>query len=115
MIKYDFQICHLMRSSVFPSGAAIHRGSRLRPVRPGRVSATTVGMGIAEAWLTVRYSCPGHDLVDHYTYALVSDGDLMEGVAAEAVSLAGHLRLGKLVYLYDQNHVSLAGATYLAA
>ncbi|WP_051536562.1 transketolase [Nitrosospira briensis] len=72
-----------------------------------------IGMAMAEAWLAARYNRPGHDLVDHYTYALVSDGDLMEGVAAEAASLAGHLRLGKLIYLYDQNHISLAGATDL--
>jgi transketolase len=72
-----------------------------------------VGMAIAEAWLAARYNRPDHNLVDHYTYALVSDGDLMEGVAAEAASLAGHLRLGKLIYLYDQNHISLAGATEL--
>ena len=72
-----------------------------------------IGMAMAEAWLAARYNRPGHDLVNHYTYALVSDGDLMEGVASEAASLAGHLRLGKLIYLYDQNHVSLAGATEL--
>jgi transketolase len=71
------------------------------------------GMAIAEAWLAARYNRPGHELVNHYTYALVSDGDLMEGVAAEAASLAGHLRLGKLIYLYDQNHISLAGVTAL--
>ena len=72
-----------------------------------------VGMAIAEAWLAARYNRPDHTIVDHYTYALVSDGDLMEGVASEAASLAGHLRLGKLIYLYDQNHVSLAGSTDL--
>lgn len=72
-----------------------------------------VGMAIAEAWLAARYNRPDHAIVDHYTYALVSDGDLMEGVASEAASLAGHLRLGKLVYLYDQNHVTLAGGTGL--
>jgi transketolase len=72
-----------------------------------------VGMAIAEAWLAARYNRPGHAIVDHHTYALVSDGDLMEGVASEAASLAGHLRLGKLIYLYDQNHVSLAGSTDL--
>lgn len=72
-----------------------------------------VGMAIAEAWLAARYNRPGHSLVDHYTYALVSDGDLMEGIAAEATSLAGHLRLGKLIYLYDQNHISLASSTDL--
>ncbi len=72
-----------------------------------------VGMAIAEAHLAARYNRPGFDLIDHYTYALVSDGDLMEGVASEAASLAGHLKLGKLIYLYDDNRVSLAAATDL--
>ncbi len=72
-----------------------------------------VGMAIAEAWLAARYNRPGHSLVNHYTYAICGDGDLMEGVTQEAASLAGHLRLGKLIYLYDQNHISLAGATEL--
>ena len=66
---------------------------------------------MAEAWLAARYNRPGHKIVDHYTYAICGDGDLMEGVSQEAASLAGHLRLGKLIYLYDQNHISLAGAT----
>src|SRR5689334_12503523 len=73
-----------------------------------------VGMAIAEAWLAARYNRLGHDLVDHYTYALVSDGDLMEGVASEAASLAGHLRLGKLIYLYDSNDISLDGSASLS-
>ena len=70
-----------------------------------------VGLAIAEAWLAARYNRPGHKIVDHYTYAICGDGDLMEGISQEAASLAGHLRLGKLIYLYDQNHISLAGAT----
>ena len=70
-----------------------------------------VGMAIAEAWLAARYNRPGHTIVDHHTYAICGDGDLMEGVTQEAASLAGHLRLGKLIYLYDQNHISLAGGT----
>lgn len=70
-----------------------------------------VGMAIAEAWLAATYNRPGHNIVDHYTYAICGDGDLMEGITQEAASLAGHLRLGKLIYLYDQNHISLAGAT----
>ncbi len=72
-----------------------------------------VGMAIAEAWLAARYNRPGHTIVDHHTYAICGDGDLMEGVTQEAASLAGHLRLGKLIYLYDQNHISLAGSTGL--
>ncbi len=70
-----------------------------------------VGMAIAAAWLAERYNRPGHRIVDHYIYAICGDGDLMEGISQEAASLAGHLRLGKLIYLYDQNHISLAGAT----
>lgn len=72
-----------------------------------------VGMAIAEAHLAALYNKPGYPIVDHYTYALVSDGDLMEGVSAEAASLAGHLKLGKLIYLYDNNHISLSAATDL--
>jgi transketolase len=70
-----------------------------------------VGMAIAEAWLAATYNRPGHSIVDHYTYAICGDGDLMEGITQEAASLAGHLRLGKLIYLYDQNHISLSGGT----
>ena len=73
-----------------------------------------VGMAIAEAHSAARYNRPGFEIVDHFTYAIVSDGDLMEGVAAEAASLAGHLKLGKLVYLYDNNRISLAGAADLS-
>lgn len=72
-----------------------------------------VGMAIAEAHLANRYNRPGHEIINHYTYGLVSDGDLMEGVASEAASLAGHLKLGKLIYLYDNNHISLAASTNL--
>ena len=72
-----------------------------------------VGMAIAEAFLAAKYNRPGHEIIDHYTYAIASDGDVMEGIAQEAASLAGHLRLGKLIYLYDQNHISLAGGTDL--
>jgi transketolase len=62
-------------------------------------------MAIAEAYLAARNR--GFEILDHFTYGIVSDGDLMEGVAAEAASLAGHLKLGKLIYLYDNNHISL--------
>jgi transketolase len=77
----------------------------------GQGFANAVGMAIAERHLANRFNRPGHDIVDHRTFALVSDGDLMEGIASEAASLAGHLGLGKLVFLYDSNNVSLDGAT----
>jgi transketolase len=77
----------------------------------GQGFANGVGMAIAEAFLAERFNRPGHPIVDHYTYAIVSDGDLMEGVASEAASLAGHLQLGKLIYLYDDNGISIDGST----
>ncbi|HXN08033.1 MAG TPA: hypothetical protein VN860_00080, partial [Candidatus Acidoferrales bacterium] len=72
-----------------------------------------VGFAIAEAHLAARFNRPGNDIVDHYTYAICSDGDLMEGVASEAASFAGHLRLGKLIYFYDDNHITIEGNTSL--
>jgi len=77
----------------------------------GQGFANAVGMAIAETQLAARYNRPEHALIDHHTYVLAGDGDLMEGVAAEAASLAGHLQLGKLICLYDDNHVTLAAAT----
>ncbi len=77
----------------------------------GQGFANGVGMAIAERNLATRYNKPGFKIVDHFTYAIVSDGDLMEGVASEAASLAGHLKLGKLIYLYDNNHITLSAAT----
>jgi transketolase len=71
-------------------------------------------MAIAEAHLAARFNRPGHEIFDHFIYALVTDGDLMEGVPSEAASLAGHLMLGRLVYLYDDNHISIDGSTELA-
>ncbi len=79
----------------------------------GQGFGNAVGMAIAEAWLAARYNRLGHKIVDHYTYGICSDGDLMEGISHEAGSLAGHLRLGKLIFLYDQNYISLAGGTNL--
>ena len=70
-----------------------------------------VGMAIAEARLAACYNRAGFDIIDHFTFAIVSDGDLMEGVASEAASLAGHLKLGKLIYLYDDNQVTLSAGT----
>ncbi|MGN6314008.1 MAG: transketolase [Rhodanobacteraceae bacterium] len=77
----------------------------------GQGFANAVGMAMAEAQLAARYNRDGHKIVDHYTYAIASDGDLMEGVASEAASLAGHLKLGKLIVLYDDNYVTLAAGT----
>ena len=68
-------------------------------------------MAIAEAYLAARYNQPGFEIINHFTYGIVSDGDLMEGVASEAASLAGHLKLGKLIYIYDNNRVTLSGGT----
>ena len=79
----------------------------------GQGFGNAVGMAIAEAWLSTRYNRPGHSVIDHFTYCLVGDGDLMEGVTAEAASLAGHLRLGKLICLYDDNRITLSAATDL--
>lgn len=79
----------------------------------GQGAANAVGFAISERILAQRFNRPGHDIIDHYTYALVSDGDLMEGVCLEAISLAGHLQLGKLIYLYDCNHITLDGPTSL--
>ncbi|MBD2704012.1 transketolase [Spirosoma sp. BT702] len=80
----------------------------------GQGFANGVGMAMAEAFLAATYNKEGHNIVDHYTYSIVSDGDLMEGIASEAASLAGHLKLGKLIYLYDDNLISLDGPTNLA-
>ena len=77
----------------------------------GQGLANAVGMAIGEAHLAARYNRDGHDVIDHRTWAIISDGDLMEGVASEAASLAGHLKLGKLVCLYDDNYVTLAAGT----
>ncbi len=79
----------------------------------GQGFANGVGMALAEAHLAAEFNRPGHEIIDHYVYAIVTDGDLMEGISAEAASLAGHLRLGKLIYLYDDNHISIDGTTEL--
>ena len=73
-----------------------------------------VGMAIAQKYLAAHFNRPGHELVDYRIYAIASDGDLMEGVASEAASLAGHLGLDNLTYLYDDNHISIEGSTNLA-
>jgi transketolase len=79
----------------------------------GQGATNAVGMAMAERFLASRYNRPDHTIVDHMTYALVGDGDMMEGITHEAASLAGHLKLGKLVWLYDDNKISLDGPTSL--
>lgn len=80
----------------------------------GQGFANGVGMAIAERFLAAHFNRPGYEVVDHYTYAIVSDGDLMEGITHEAASLAGHLGLGRLIYLYDDNKISIDGSTDLS-
>ncbi len=80
----------------------------------GQGIGNAVGLALSEAHLAARYNRPGHTIVDHYTYVIAGDGDLMEGLSAEACSLAGHLGLGKLIILYDDNLISLAGSTVLS-
>ena len=80
----------------------------------GQGAANAVGMALAERYLATYFNRPGHAIIDHFTYALVSDGDVMEGVACEAASIAGHLGLGKLIYLYDANQVTLDGPLSLS-
>ena len=80
----------------------------------GQGFANGIGMAIAEQFLGSHFNRPGHTIVDHYVYGIVSDGDMMEGISSEAASLAGHLGLGKVVYLYDDNDISIEGSTDLA-
>lgn len=80
----------------------------------GQGFANAVGMALAERMLAARFNRPNYEIVDHYTYVLASDGDLMEGVSHEAASLAGHLGLNRIIVLYDDNHISIDGPTDLA-
>lgn len=80
----------------------------------GQGFTNAIGMAIAERRLATEFNRPGHTLIDHCIYSICSDGDIQEGITAEAASLAGHLRLGKLVFLYDDNHIQLDGPTKLA-
>jgi transketolase len=116
---YDLPLEQIKRfrqwESVTPGHPESHvtRGVEATTGPLGQGIANAVGMALAEAHLASRYNRPGHEIIDHYTYVLASDGDMMEGVQAEACSLAGHLGLGKLIVLYDSNAVSLAGSTSL--
>ena len=71
-------------------------------------------MAMAERWLAARYNRPGHEIIDHRTYTFCSDGDLMEGISHEAGALAGHHRLGKLIWVFDDNHITIDGDTDLS-
>src|SRR4029450_13875135 len=90
------------------------RGVEITTGPLGQGFANGVGMAMGAAHLAAKFNQPDFPVIDHYIYAIVSDGDLMEGVASEAASLAGHLRLGKLIYLYDDNKVTIEGFTDLA-
>ena len=80
----------------------------------GQGIANSVGMAIAEKWLAAHFNRPGHQIVDYRTFAICGDGDLMEGISSEASSLAGHLALNKLTWIYDNNHITIEGNTSLA-
>lgn len=114
---YDLPLAQLQQFRQWGSSTPGHPERGLTPgveVTTGPLGqgfANGVGMAMAEANLAARYNRPGLDVIDHYTYGLVSDGDLMEGIASEAASLAGHLQLGKLIYLYDDNQVTLSAGT----
>jgi transketolase len=114
---YDLPLAELKRFRQFGSKTPGHPESHLTPgveVSTGPLGqgiGNAIGMAMANAFLAATYNRPGHTLFDSYAYALVSDGDLMEGVASEACSLAGHLKLGRLIALYDDNGISLDGPT----
>ena len=81
----------------------------------GQGVANSVGMALAERWLAARFNRPGLGVIDHYTYAFCSDGDLMEGISHEAAELAGHQKLGKLLWIFDDNEITIEGSTQLAS
>ncbi|HYT32737.1 MAG TPA: transketolase, partial [Thermoanaerobaculia bacterium] len=117
---YDLTLDDLKQFRQFGSRTPGHPEFRLTPgveatTGPlGQGTANAIGMAIAERSLAHRFNRPGHEIVNHRTFALVSDGDLMEGISGEAASLAGHLGLSKLIYLYDDNNVTLDGPTSMA-
>jgi transketolase len=117
---YDLPMDEIKRFRQLHSKTPGHPESTLTPgveVTTGPLGqgfGNGVGVAMAEAFLAATYNRPDYKLIDHFTYGIVSDGDLMEGISSEAASLAGHLQLGKLIYLYDDNHISLDGPTDLA-
>src|SRR4030088_568198 len=116
---YDLPLDELKRFRQWGSKTPGHPEYRLTPgvelsTGPlGQGFDNGIGLAMAEAHLAATYNRPGHTIVDHRTFGIVSDGDLMEGVSYDSASLAGHLRLGKIVYLYDSNQITLAGSTAL--
>jgi len=117
---YDLPLDQLERFRQWGSKTPGHPESHLTPgveasTGPlGQGVGNALGMAIGEAHLAARYNRPGHELFHHFTYVLASDGDMMEGVQSEASSLAGHLGLGRLIVLYDNNHVTLSASTPIA-
>jgi len=119
LTQYDLSLSELQSFRQWGSKTAGHPEGHLMPgveVTTGPLGqgiSNAVGMALAEAHLAARYNRPNFRIVDHYTYVIASDGDLMEGVSSEACSLAGHLALDKLIVLFDDNRVSLSGSTDL--
>jgi transketolase len=117
---YDMPMEELKQFRQWGSITAGHPESHLTPgvettTGPlGQGISNAVGVAIAERWLAAHFNQPGHEIVDHYTYVIASDGDLMEGISHETCALAGHLGLNKLIVLYDDNHITIDGSTDLA-
>ena len=117
---YDLPLSELQSFRQWESKTPGHPESHVTPgveVTTGPLGqgiSNAVGMALAESHLAARYNPPGHTIVDHFTYVIASDGDLMEGVSSEACSLAGNLALNKLIVLFDDNHISLSGSTALS-
>ena len=117
LFGYGLEMEELMRFRQFGSKTPGHpeniltEGVEMATGPLGQGLAHSVGMAMAERFLAARYNRPGHTIIDHYTYAIVSDGDLMEGISSEAASFAGHQGFGKLIWLYDSNSISIDGST----